>query len=474
MFCGSCLEDGFAMLSLTRKKKEINILEGKILPNMVRYAIPIMLTNILQLLYNSADMYVIGNFCEDPNAQGAIGCTGSLISLIIGLFIGLGAGVCVTLSHSIGSRDDDRISKTIHTSVTVAVILGVMVSIIGFFLAPEILKLMNTLPEHIKGASLYVRIYFLGAIPNIMYNFCAGIMRSRGDTVRPLIFSSVGGVVNVILNMLFVIVFKMNVEGVAIATVASQTVSSILSIIYLINLKDACRLDLRKLGIDKSTLVKFLKIGIPAGVQGTLFSLSNVLLQSGYNSLGPLFVNANAAANQVDAYLYNILNSFYHVVLTFASQNYGAKNTRRLKKVFMLGCVLAVGIGFTLGILSFIFSDTLVGIFNSDPDILEVAKYRLLYVGLPYCLCGLMEIGTAMLRSIGYSLFSTIITFFGSCLFRIVWILSVFPLHRTVSMLYVVYPISWSFTFAMLTIAYVLCYRYNKKKLIAAGVHFHD
>jgi len=462
------------MFSLTRKKKEINILEGKLLGNMIRYAVPIMLTNILQLLYNSADMYVIGNFCDDPNAQGAIGCTGALISLILGLFIGLGAGVCVTLSHSIGSKDDDKISKTIHTSVTLAVILGVIVSVVGFFLAPILLGFMNTRPEHMPGASLYVRIYFLGAIPNIMYNFCAGIMRSRGDTVRPLIFSSVGGMVNVVLNLVFVVAFNMNVEGVAIATITSQTISSILSLIYLSKLTDACKLKFSKLGIDKNTMLKFLKIGIPAGIQGSLFSLSNVLLQSGYNSLGTLFVNANAAANQVDAYLYNILNSFYHVVLTFASQNYGARNTKRLKKVFVLGVLIAVVVGFSLGILAYVFSDPLVGIFNSDPEILDVAKYRLLYVGLPYFLCGLMEIGTAMLRSIGYSLFSTVITFFGSCLFRIVWILKIFPLYNTVAALYIVYPISWTVTFITLTVAYVFCYRHNKKKLLTAGVHFHD
>lgn len=462
------------MLSLTGKKKEINILEGKLLPNMIRYAIPIMLTNILQLLYNSADMYVIGNFCDDPNAQGAIGCTGALINLILGLFIGLGAGVCVTLSHSIGSKDDERASKTIHTSVTLALILGVVVSVIGFFLAPQLLGLMNTRPEHMPGASLYVRIYFFGSVPNIMYNFCAGIMRSRGDTVRPLIFSSVGGLANVVLNLIFVIIFNMNVEGVAIATITSQTISAILSLIYLSKLTDACRLKFSKLGIDKATMIKFLKIGIPAGIQGCLFSLSNVLLQSGYNSLGTLFVNANAAASQVDSYLYNILNSFYHVVLTFASQNYGARNTKRLKKVFMLGVLIAIVVGLSLGILSYVFSDPLVGIFNSDPDILAVAKFRLLYMGIPYFLCGLMEIGTAMLRSIGYSLFSTIITFFGSCFFRIIWILKIFPMYNTVTALYVVYPISWTVTFITLTVAYVLCYRYNKKKLLVAGVHFHD
>lgn len=456
------------------KKKEIQITEGKLLGNMIRYAIPIMLTNILQLLYNSADMIVIGRFCKDPNAQGAIGCTGSLISLIIGLFIGLGAGVCVTLSHSIGAKDDDRISKTIHTSVTLAFILGIIVSIIGFFVSPVLLKLMNTQDDHIAGATLYIQIYFLGAIPNIMYNFCAGIMRSRGDTVRPLIFSSVGGAANVILNLVFVLGLDMSVEGVAIATIVSQTISSILSLIYLTKLKDACHLDFKKLAIDKSTMIKFLKIGIPAGIQGSLFSLSNVLLQSGYNSLGTVFVNANSAANQVDAYLYNILNSFYHVVLTFASQNYGAKNTKRLKRVFMLGVAIAVTVGLSLGIIVYVFSDPLVSIFKSDPELLPIAKFRLLYVGLPYFLCGLMEIGTAMLRSIGYSFLSTIITFFGSCLFRIIWVIKIFPLYNTAESLYMVYPISWTVTFIALTVAYVICYNINKRKLLAAGVVFNQ
>lgn len=457
-----------------RKHKEINILDGNIFINMIRYAIPIMLTNVLQLLYNSADMYVIGNFSSDPNAQGAIGCTASLISLILGMFIGLGAGVCVTLSQSIGSKDDDRITKTIHTSVSLAFILGMIVMFIGYFFAPEILKLMKTREQHLEGASLYIRIYFLGAVPNIMYNFCAGIMRSRGDTVRPLIFSSIGGIVNIILNLVLVIVFKMNVEGVAIATIASQTVSAVLSLIYLTKLTDACRLKFSKLSIDMSTMLQFLKIGIPAGIQGSLFSLSNVILQSGYNSLGPLFVNANAAANQVDTYLYNILNSFYHVVLTFASQNYGAKNTKRLKKIFIFGVLIATILGIVLGVLMFAFSDQLVGIFNSDPDILSAAKDRLLYVGLPYFLCGLMEIGTAMLRSIGYSFFSTLITFFGSCLFRVIWVWKIFPIYNTGASLYIVYPISWSVTFIALVIAYVFCYRHNKKKLASLGVSFNN
>ncbi len=453
------------MSVLASRKKEINITEGPIFSGMMRYAIPIMLTNVLQSLYNSADMWVIGNFCHDESAFGAISCTSSMINLILGLFIGLGAGVCVTLSHNIGSRDDGKISKTVHTAVLLALILGVAVSVLGIFIAPTLLALMNTRESFMAGAVLYVRIYFMGAVSNIMYNFCAGMLRSRGDTVRPMLFSMAGGVTNVLLNLFFVVVCKMSVEGVAIATITAQTISAALSLWHLMGLKDSCRLVISKLAIDRSILIKLVKIGLPAGIQGCMFSLSNVILQSGYNSLSDIAVNANAAANNVDAYLYNILNAFYHVTLTFASQSYGARKTKRLKKVLVYACVVCTILGTFLGLLSYIFSDQLVGIFNSDPNVLKEARNRLLFVGAPYFLCGLMEIGTAMLRSIGYSSISTVITFVGSCLFRIVWVFNVFPMYNTLPMLYIVYPLSWGFTFVMLTVAYVICYKRNQRHM---------
>ena len=450
-------------MSALVKKKEMSITEGNLLGNMIKYAIPIILTNLLQIFYNSADMFVIGNFCEDPNALGSVGCTGAMINLILGIFIGLGAGVSVTLAQSIGSGDRERSEKVVHTSFLLAIVLGVAVGVVGYFVSVPLLELMNTPSEFMAGASKYVKIYFCGSVANVMYNFCAGILRSRGDTVRPMLFSMVGGIINIILNVIFVVSFGMGVEGVAIATIASQFISAALTVIYMTKLGDECRLCFSKLGIDKDVLVRFIKVGLPAGIQGSLFSLSNMLLQSGYNSLGPIAVNANTAASNVDAYIYNILNSFYHTTLTFASQNFGAKKYGRVKKVALLSTVCVTVTGLVLGSLSYIFSDTLVGLFDSDPQVLELARSRLMLVGIPYFLCGLMEVGTALNRSIGYSLNSLIITLFGSCAFRVVWIYTVFAMYKYIEVLYLVYPVSWIVTSSVLFGVFFVCYKKAKR-----------
>ena len=450
-------------MSVFTRKKEISITEGKLLGNMIRYAIPIMFTNVLQLFYNSADMYVLGNFCSDGNAFGSVGCTTALINMILGLFIGLGAGVCVTLSHSIGAGDDEKSSKIVHTSFVMAIIFGIVVGVVGFFAAKPLLLIMRTPDEFVSGATLYVKIYFCGSVANLMYNFSAGILRSRGDTVRPLLFSSIGGVVNIILNVIFVRYFDMGVEGVAIATVISQVISATITVIHMTKLNDACRLCFSKLCLDRKVFVQFIKIGLPAGIQGSLFSISNMLLQSGYNSLGTVAVNANTAASNVDGYIYNILNSFYHVTLTFASQNFGAGKYDRLKKVMFLSSACVVAIGVFLGVCSYMFSDLFLGIFNSDKEVLNMGRYRLMVVGLPYFLCGLMEIGTAMLRSIGYSFYSLVITFAGSCFLRIVWVYTVFAAYRNLTALYMAYPVSWFVTTVILFAVYAICYKHKIK-----------
>ena len=433
---------------------------------MLRYALPIMVTNILQLFYNSADMFVVGNFCSDKNALGSVGCTGSLIHMILGVFIGLGAGVAVILAQSIGSGNKERSSKIVHTSFCLSIFLGIVVTVIGNIIAVPILHWMNTPEEFIDGASLYVKIFFCGSIANITYNFFAGILRSRGDTVRPLLFSMAGGVVNILLNLMFVLVFGMGVEGVAIATITSQFISAVLVIIHMTKLDDECRLDFKKLGIDFSVLKQLIRVGLPAGIQGSLFSVSNMMLQTGYNSLGAVVVNANVAAMNVDGYIYNILNSFYHTCLTFCSQNFGAKRFDRVKKVVFSGMGSVTVLGLCLGAFVCIFSDPLVGIFNSDPEVLGYARYRLLIIGLPYFLCGLMDVGSGFLRSIGYSFQSLIITFLGSCVLRIVWIYTVFAQYPDVRVLYMAFPISWFLTSATLLITFFFCYKKEKKLLI--------
>ncbi len=447
-----------------RKKEQINMTEGPLLGKMIRYALPLIFTNLLQLFYNSADMFVVGNFCDDRNALGSVGCTASIINLILGLMLGMGAGVSVTISQSIGSGDKKRIERAVHTSVLLAVFVGIIVGVTGFFLAPALLELMKTPDVFIDKATLYVKIYFCGSIGNAMFNFCSGIMRSRGDTLRPLIFSSVGGVVNVILNLFFVIVLKMGVEGVAIATIIAQMISAVLSVIYLTRLGDACRVNLKKLRIDRGMFMSFVRIGIPAGVQGMLFSFSNMLLQGSYNQLGPLYVNANTAASNVDSYIYNVLAAFYHVALTFSSQNYGAKKYGRMWKVFGLNCACIIAVGLSLGVLSVVFAEQLVGIFDSDPAVIAEAKSRLLIMGLFYFTCGLMDTGTAMLRSIGNSVSATVITVFGVCIMRVIWIYTVFVAFPKLIVLYIVYPITWVLTFAALTLTFIFTFRKRVRK----------
>ncbi len=439
-----------------RDKAPHSMTEGKMLGGMIRYAIPIMLANILQIVYNSADMFVLGNFCSDPNAIGAVGCTTALINLVLGIFIGLGAGVCVTVAQALGAGDEDRVSRAVHVCIVLALILGAAVSIIGFICSPIFLTWMGTDAVFFEGASLYMRIYFFGAIGNLLYNFLAGIMRSKGDTLHPLVFSLIGGVLNILLNLLFVIAFDMGIAGVAIATISAQLVSAVLSLVFLSHLNDPCKFCPKKLCLDRTIVLAFIRFGLPAGVQGSFFALSNVILQSSYNSLGPLYVNANAAATQVDSYVFNAMNAFYHVALTYSAQNFGAKKYDRLSRVYGNSLVCVTVVGLSLGVGGFLFAEPLIGIFNSDPAVIEVAKVRLMYICMPYFLCGIMEVANGMMRGIGCSLGSAVITFLGSCLFRVIWVLTVFRLVPRIEILYIVYAISWIMTFTALLVAFLI------------------
>ena len=448
-------------------KRNIGIIEGPVLSNMFKYALPIMLANVLQLFYSSADMMILSQFCSDPNARGSVGCTGALINLIFGVFIGLGAGVSVTLAQSIGAGDKEKSSKIVHTAFCLAVVLGVFVTAFGILMTEPLLMLNNTLPEFFDGASLYVKIFFCGSIANLIYNFFSGILRSRGDTVRPLLFSMVAGVVNVLLNFIFVKFFNMGVEGVAIATIISQFISATLVIIHMLKLEDECRLDFKKLGFDIPSLKQLFKIGLPAGIQGSLFSLSNMVLQWGYNSLQvPAIVNANSAAMYIDGYIYNILNAFYHTCLTFCSQNFGAKKFDRVKKVCFSGVFLASVIGLTLGVAVVVFAEPLLSVFKVTEEELGYAKTRLIIIGLPYFLCGIMEVGSALLRSIGHSFKSLIITFIGSCLLRVVWVFTVFISFNQIEVLYLSYPISWLVTAITLLVMFFFCYKKEKRLMM--------
>lgn len=410
------------------------------------FAIPLMLTGVLQSLYNAADLIVVGRF--DGNlALAAVGSTGSLTNLILGMFTGLsvGAGVCV--AHGIGAGNKKDVREVLHTSVLLAVILGVIVGIVGFFLAPELLVLMDTPDDVLDMASLYVKIIFLGSPVSILYNYCASMLRAGGDSKHPLIYLTVSGLVNIVLNVVLVAFFHMGVAGVAIATVFSQLVSSVLILRYMRKTAGALHFSFKYLRIHKDKLKKILVIGIPSGIQGSLFSLSNVMIQSSINGFGSTVVAANSASANIEGFLYMAYHAFYDCALTFVGQAIGAGKIKEIKRI-LLNCVynLAVFAVF-LTALFLALKNIFLGFYiGGDEEALKIASVRYLMIVSTHSLCGLMEIGSGALRSMGRSVTSTVISLTFACVLRIVWLKTVFVLVPVPECIYVTYPLSWILT----------------------------
>ncbi len=431
---------------------------------IILFSLPLMLTGVMQTLYNAVDLMVVGRF-EGEAALAAVGSTGSLTNLILGLFMGLsvGAGVCV--AHGIGAKDDDDVQKSVHTSVLLALILGAFVAVLGFFLAPQLLKLMGTPDDVLPLASLYVRIIFIGAPASIMYNYVSAMIRAAGDSKRPLIFLTVAGLANVLLNLLLVVGVGIGVAGVAIGTIVSQFISALMALLYLRKVKGPLRLSLRKLSIDKKKLKKLLLIGIPSGIQGTLFSFSNVILQSSINSFGKVIVAGSAAAANVEGIYYVIYRSFYDATLTFVGQSVGAKRFNDIKRI--IGASIA-GVLLTAVVLSsagFLFGDYILKLYISDnAAVLEAASTRFNMLIVPYFLCGIMEIMSGTLRGMGRSVSAAVISLIFACGFRVVWIYTVFKVIETPQCIYVTYPISWIMTAAVGAIFVIFAVKKEKRK----------
>ncbi len=434
------------------KSRESNMLQGPLLSGIVRYTIPIILSSVLQLLFNAADLVVVGQFCGSISV-GAVSATGAITNLIINLFVGLsiGAGVCV--AHALGGRNDEQVHRTVHTAIPVALISGVILTLIGVPFAKPLLQMMNTPADVLPLSSLYMMIYFAGITFTIMYNFASSILRAAGDTKGPLIYLSAAGVINVILNLIFVIVFDMNVAGVALATIIAQAVSAFLVLRALMRRTDACRLHLKKLKIYKEQLVKMIQIGIPAGVQGSMFSISNVIIQSSVNSFdSAALVAGNGAAGNIEGFVYMALNAFSQTVVNYVGQNAGAMQYDRIRKVFRtcIGCVCVVGL--TLGPLVYFTAPFLLKFYI--PDSQEAIAYgitRMAYVCLPYFMCGLMDLATGALRGMGTSFIPMIVSILGVCGFRIAWVYTIFqiPRYHTPEILYLSYIVSWTLTFVV-------------------------
>ena len=438
-----------------------NMLEGPLFPNIVRFAIPVILTSVLQLLFNAADLIVVGRFCGSVSVA-AVGATGAITNLMINFFIGLSIGVGVTVAHGLGSHEDDVVHCTVHTALPTALLSGAFLTVVGVSCSETFLTMMGTPETVLPLSAVYMRIIFCGITFNMVYNFCAAILRAAGDTKSPLIFLLFAGTLNVILNVVFVTQFHMNVAGVALATIITQGLSSVLVVIALMRRTDACKLYLSKMRFYKPQLDKILRIGLPAGIQSALFSISNVLIQSSVNSFGDVFMSGSAASSNIEGFVYVCLNAFQQSAVNFAGQNAGARQYRRVRQTLWicLGCVTVVGL--VLGSLAYMFGPTLLSIYITDSaEAISYGMIRLAYICLPYFVCGLMDVTTGALRGIGASFVPMLISILGVCGFRIVWIYTIFqvPEFHTPQCLFFSYLVSWVITFIAQLIAFFVVYR---------------
>jgi len=438
----------------THAHRTLDMTEGPVFSQIIFFALPIMLSSILQLLFNAADTIVVGRFAGSE-ALAAVGSVGSLNNLIISLFIGLSVGANVLVARFTGSRESKNVSETVHTAVLLSLVGGVLLTVVGFILARPLLHMMGSPDDVIDLAVLYVRILFLGMPVQMLYNFCAAVLRAVGDTKRPLYFLTVAGVINVILNLIFVICFRMSVAGVALATIISQAVSALLVTHSLMLMDGPTKLHLRRLHFNRRMLREIIRIGLPAGIQSSVFSLSNVVIQSSVNSFGSVVIAGNAASSNIGTFIYQAMNTFQQAITCFAGQNIGAHKPRRILSSMKASMVWAVLFGVVLGSLSCVFGEPLLGLYSSDPAVIAAGMERQIIVCAPYFLCGMMDVMTGVLRGIGYSLLPMIVSILGACAFRILWVMTVFAAVPTLGCLMISYPVSWALTFIVLLLLFI-------------------
>ena len=452
---------------MAKKKSDMDMTSGAILPKLLKLSLPLMLSSVLQLLFNAADIIVVGNFASE-NSLAAVGSTASLVNLMTSLFLGFSTGANVLASHYLGAGDTERVSRTVHTSVLLSVISGLILTLIGCVFADDLLGLMQTPPEVLGLAALYLRIYFIGMAAMLLYNLGSSILRAKGDTKRPLYYLSFSGVINVGLNLLFVIVFGMDVAGVALATVISQCVSAFLILRCLVKEEGALKLEPKKLRLDGATVGKMVRIGIPAGFQGMVFSLSNVVIQSSVNGFGPVVMAGSAAAASIEGFVWVSMNAFSQGALTFVSANIGAGKYSRINRIAFISCACAATAGVVLGNLAFLFGRFLLGIYDPRPEVIDAGMIRMGLVCTMYFSCGLMDCIVGSIRGMEYAVTPTIVSLLGACGLRILWIFTGFRLEQfhTVFWLFMSYPASWTITF----IVHFICYIFMRKRLPAKDV----
>lgn len=446
----------------TDKRYEIDMVNGPILKKMLLFTIPLMFSSILQLLFNAADIVVVGRFAGD-NSLAAVGCNGALINLMTNVFLGLSVGGNVLAARDYGAGNEEELSKTVHTAMLLGIISGIILTIAGVIFAPQLLELMQTPENVLPLAALYLRIYFLGMTAMMVYNFGSALLRSIGDTKRPLYYLVAAGVINVILNLIFVIVFRMDVAGVGLATVISQCVSAALVVRCMMREQGGIRLEFGKLHIYRDKLLQIVQVGLPAGFQGAVFSLSNVVIQSSVNLFGETVVAGNSAAMNLEGFVYVSMNAFHQAAISFTSQNVGAGRRERIGKILLTaeGCVIVTGLLF--GWVMYGFGRPLLHIYSNSSHVIDAGMVRMRIILLPYALCGMMDVVVGVLRGMGYSVGPMIMSLIGACGLRLVWIATVFriPQFHNISTVYVSYPITWAITL----LAQLLLYVYASKKM---------
>ncbi len=439
-----------------KTKAPVDLCTRPLFGKTVLFALPLVFTAVLQLLYNAADIIVLGRFAgeESEAAVAAVGNTGALINLITNLFIGLSVGALAVVARFAGARDGERVSKSVHTALSVSVIGGVIVGLIGFFCSGVMLKWMDTPDGVLDLSALYLKIYFCGMPFNFLYNFGAGILRACGDTRRPLVALAAAGVANIALNIITVAGLKMSVAGVGIATVVSQAVSAAGVVIALLRRKDAARLCLKKLRIHKAAFIDIVKIGLPAGIQGVVFSLSNVVIQSSINGFDEVAMAGNAAASNIEGFVYVAMNAVSQACLTVAGQNYGAAKPENIDLALVQCLLLVTGVGLVMGLSAYFLGRPLLRAYGCSSEAVEYGIERLGLILIPYFLCGIMEVAVGVLRAIGRSVSPMVVSIFGVVGLRVLWVFTLFRVRHTLFMLYLSYPVSWLVTLLVQFVCY--------------------
>lgn len=450
--------------------KDMDMTNGPLLKKLIAVSLPLAFSGILQLLFNAADLIVIGQFSQtSTQSLAAVSSNVALINLVINVVIGLSIGTNVVMSQAIGARDEKRAQNTVHTSVLLSLIGGTAVGLVGVFCARYFLVWMKTDPEILDKATDYLFIYFIGTPAAVLYNFGASILRAKGDTKRPLVYLTIAGVINVALNLIFVIVAKLDVEGVAIATIVSQYISCILLVITLLKEEGYCKLVLKKLRFHKSELLQIIKVGLPSGILNSFFSIANVLIQTNLNVFGYSLVAGSSTGSNLEGFVYTSMNAVSNATVTFAGQNYGAKKPERIKKTAIEASIMIIVISLIWTLILLTAGQYIAKLYTPDPVVIQYACERMKIILPIYFVCGIVEVLVGCMRGMGYSFTPMVANFFCICVFRIVWIYTACKAVNTPQMLYLSWPISWILNIVVDGIIMAIIYKREKPKLMAAS-----